>query len=200
MPGYSRKGRSIAGSGLVPQAQPIKPGNNMPRFPSLVDFPDAPHIEEDAAWPVRLFLLGRWDEDIRSRLSQSYIGVPDALFVFHASDTVSLAQKWLKDDSLFFAKWLRVETQETEQWQVERLIDSGCPYDVSTFGDPRDGRLDHTRYSRMSSPYRPYCLLEEGGNRIVHAGRECVSMWFSQLSETQIVGAYTAVLSTHREV
>jgi hypothetical protein len=66
----------------------------------------------------------------------------------------------------FFAKWSRHVTQTKEHWKVEKLIRAKKPYDVdATFGDPKDKRIPHTRYSRFPENCRGYYLISENASR-----------------------------------
>lgn len=154
----------------------------------LADVPDEPRRFDDT-WHVRLFLVEGPSPDLQRRLCDSYLRVPESLFQLYAGETVSLAQKWLRDDSLFFAKWLREEQQTKETWEIEKKIEAGWPYDISSFEDPKSSRLNHTHYSRSSSPYRIYQPLDESGSVVAQAARECVSMWFAQTGQDQVVGS-----------
>ncbi|KAK3364705.1 hypothetical protein B0T25DRAFT_438119, partial [Lasiosphaeria hispida] len=81
----------------------------------------------------------------------------------------------------FFAKWTRPATQLWEQWAIEQRILLNRPYDVDTFRDPMELRLDHKRYEREppvpSRPYYPITVLETPENEVVHATIECVSVY-----------------------
>lgn len=71
---------------------------------------------------------------------------------------------------------------------MEQKVESRRPWDSSSAKDPAELRLDHSRYSRVSSPYRPYHPVEEHDETITHAARECVSMAFHRGHGSPVTG------------
>ena len=57
------------------------------------------------------------------------------------------------------------------------MISEGTPYNIHTFKDPKDLRLDHERYQRLPGVFRPYYPISQMPEEIVqHAARERISI------------------------
>ncbi|KAF8860787.1 hypothetical protein BDZ45DRAFT_740928 [Acephala macrosclerotiorum] len=96
----------------------------------------------------------------------------------YAMEVITGEEKTLENLKPFFAKWSRHVTQTKDHWKVERMIRAKNPYDVdTTFGDPREKRIPHTRYSRFPENCRGYYLISEIADEINHALKECVSVF-----------------------
>ncbi|KAK4116093.1 hypothetical protein N656DRAFT_223561 [Canariomyces notabilis] len=117
-------------------------------------------IKKDDPWTRRDFVQGHFegDEHVRREL------------------------EW-KADNVFFANWWQAVAQKTAEHEIQQLVSSGRPFNVSTFDDPFKLRVDHTRYSPWPlSPHRPYHLLsissdEKGKKTRFCAAQQCLSYY-----------------------
>jgi hypothetical protein len=117
-------------------------------------------IKKDDPWTRRDFVQGHFEGDEHARRELEW-----------------------KADSVFFANWWQAVAQKTAEHEIQRLVSSGRPFNVSTFDDPFKLRVDHTRYSPWPlSPHRPYHLLsifsdEKGEKTRFCAAQQCLSYY-----------------------
>lgn len=108
----------------------------------------------------------------------SQLGVPDEFFTYHNSDSVRMRPvDTTSIKHCLSAKWSRLVNQSARHWAIESMISKGTPYNINTFKDPKDLRLDHERYQRLPGVFRPYCPISQMPAEIMqHAARERISI------------------------
>ncbi|KAK0511441.1 hypothetical protein JMJ35_006014 [Cladonia borealis] len=123
-----------------------------------------------------LLLEGLSEEAIAACCSQ--LGVPDEFFTYHKSESVRMRPVDTPSSKhCLSAKWSRLVNQSARHWRIESIISKGIPYNVHTFKDPKDLRLDHERYQRVPGVFRPYCPISQIPEEIMqHAARESISI------------------------
>ena len=161
--------------------------------PNLIPQPleDLPQLRNSNPGVITL-ILAEYRGSSTERLLREYgVGVPPVLFRYHRQESLSLQQKWLSNDSLFFIQWLLFANQSGAARVIEQKIKSGRPYDVSETEDPAITGVDHTRYAREAPLYRGYSPLdisEPGGGAWRCAALEGASLWFDQNKDGQATG------------
>ena len=125
-----------------------------------------------------LLLEGLSEEAIAACCSQ--LGVPDEFFTYHESERVRMRPvDTTSTKHCLSAKWSRLVNQSARHWKIESMISKGTPYNVNTFKDPKDLRLDHERYRRVPGMFRPYCPISQPPEGILlHAARESISIYW----------------------
>ena len=94
----------------------------------------------------------------------------------------------------FFGKWSRRAYQNHEQWDIEKRIAIGRPYSLDLITDPKDVGLNHERYERAISTYRPYSCLEADSNTgkrkpfMRQAVEDCISTCYKRLDDKKLIG------------
>ena len=111
---------------------------------------------------------------------RSQIGVPIEFFTYHRNESVRLRPAdTTSSEHCLSARWSRRVMQSTRHWKIESMISKGTPYNVDTFKDPKDLRLDHERYRRVPGVFRPYCPISQLPEGILlHAARESISIYW----------------------
>ena len=138
---------------------------------------------------ARLYLAEGLDESVTHLLATSPFPIPPTFLEVHTKNGTSPAETTEHPSGHFTVKWRTPVTQTRSQWTVEQRIQSGRPYDVDTFRDPQDLRLNHTRYERrpafLCRPYHPLSISDEG-EKLSQATLECVSTCFGHADGTLI--------------
>lgn len=109
---------------------------------------------------------------------RSQLGVPQEFFAYHNSESVRtrLIDTTISKHCLS-AKWSRLVNQSAGHWKIESMISKGTPYNVDTFKDPMELRLDHERYQRVPGVFRSYYPISQISEKILeHAARESISI------------------------
>ena len=108
----------------------------------------------------------------------SQLKLSDEFVTYHNSESVRMRPvDTTSSDHCLSAKWSRLVNQSARHWKIESMISKGTPYNVDTFKDPKDLRLDHERYQRVPGVFRPYCPISQMPEGIMqHAARESISI------------------------
>ena len=108
----------------------------------------------------------------------SQLGVPEEFFRHHKSESVRMRPvDTTSSKHCLSAKRSRLVNQSARHWKIESMISKGTPYNVDTFKDPKDLRLDHERYQRVPGVFRPYHPISEmPEENLQHAARESISI------------------------
>ncbi|KAH0543139.1 hypothetical protein FGG08_002484 [Glutinoglossum americanum] len=192
---YSEGGTSSWHSYSVSQVRDLlSPGASDP--PSGEDAPEPAHPEPGRPLlpePVqaRLYLIEGLSSQTISVLGDLQLGLPADFFGNHCQENLPNARPKPELHRCFFAKWSRTVHQDHEQWEIERKIAAGWPYDVDTLTHPERLLLDHKKYERSPLIFRSYDPLDpqihsqstppygvgRSEGTIRHAARTCVSFY-----------------------
>jgi len=113
------------------------------------------HIFPDEV-KARLCVVEGVTEKVRNAFSNSVLSIPTGFFELHTAGSLRQTDpRFISVTSGFFAKWPRSVTQTAEQWEIERKISNGKPWNIDMDRDPHSVRLDHQRYVHPPGIYRP---------------------------------------------
>ncbi|KAK6351929.1 hypothetical protein TWF718_005074 [Orbilia javanica] len=118
----------------------------------------------------------------------------DRFLKAHCSEKEDLQHELEREeDNVLFLNWNRLVAQWDFQYEIEKRILSGKPYDPNTLRDPMDLNISHYRYANWPThPYREYGVISqsEDGIMLHQAARERVSFIFDK----DTAGVFTGVL------
>ena len=142
-----------------------------------------------APFAARIYLVEGGEETLWKDLQASFLDMPQVFFDCHREDSLLREDPSLDFSKTLFAKWSRPVTQTLENWEIEKKIARGTPWSVELpplpwIGSPKDPekqRIDHRRYERCPTHSRQYDPLKFTAERVYHAARECMSLYYKYI-------------------
>lgn len=160
------------------QVLEFRSGSNQWETVQVTEIEDTSTLPESVL--IRLYLI----EGLAQKTISFFSGFNKDFFCYHRLNVLPYDRAGFGND-YFFGKWSRRAYQNHEQWDIEKRISKGRPYNLDLITDPKDVGLNHKRYERATSAYRPYSSLEADSNtdkRLMRqAVEDCISSCYKRV-------------------